>query len=348
MASLIVATGNILSSSASILTGIQLITKHLHVLLSPNMGFELVDLDRRRLMSVHRRIECISAPLNMCILLSTKHDSCVSETISYSRDVINAVSAWVESVRFVPSKSKPNTRTLDDETINQLEFYLDELNFVCNAVQMAVTCLNAMRASQASNEAQSLLPSLAAPLSLSALTRSIALLTNMRSKTGDLLSVQGTFFVNKDSKWETYSAKLRIGICQSCFSISLSYWTDSDGTATQIPVALDCEFQRYTLNGLIGENNTLDYEILMWRLGGPFSQPLDDQSDPEIVLVQPDEPQKKPKVKRLAETMKFLHAFKPVEYSCTDIFYLCKICGLEDFGRSVMDASDEELLALLT
>mmetsp|Transcript_15933 Transcript_15933/g.43715 ORF Transcript_15933/g.43715 Transcript_15933/m.43715 type:complete len:606 (-) Transcript_15933:31-1848(-) len=204
---------SLISSSAEVITGARRMTLRIHRLLQPGL-LELNESDRRRLLGLQKRVECLVQPLNFLLLWSKKRDSCVQQVVLSAQELLFDVCGFVE--RFVPQDGSP-TNVVGGKNAapggsgidsDQLEYYLRELEFACASVSMAV---NIARATEASPPFQ---PSVAqeprysvggggasvaaAPVgggvSLSALLRASRRIQEMRGRSGDLCACPGRLY----------------------------------------------------------------------------------------------------------------------------------------------------------
>jgi len=216
MTCFIAGTWQLISSSAEVITGARRMTNRIHRLLQPG-ALQLDERDRRRLLGLQKRVECLVQPLNFLQLWSKKRDSCVQQIVLSAQELLFDVCGFVE--RFTPQENLPSTvgggGVLDSE---QLEYYLRELEFACASVSMAVSIARAhdapsgMAANGAismSNEGVGVSATSSATcgepgggVSLSALLRTSRRIQEMFGRSGDLCACPGRLFSLSSSPFE--------------------------------------------------------------------------------------------------------------------------------------------------
>eukprot|EP00927_Polykrikos_kofoidii_P035368 TRINITY_DN29943_c0_g1_i4.p1 TRINITY_DN29943_c0_g1~~TRINITY_DN29943_c0_g1_i4.p1 ORF type:complete len:669 (+),score=133.65 TRINITY_DN29943_c0_g1_i4:67-2007(+) len=209
---------SIISSSAEVITGARRMTLRIHRILQPGL-LELNESDRRRLLGLQKRVECLVQPLNFLLLWSKKRDSCVQQVVLSAQDLLFDVCSFVE--RFVPQEGSPagvgGDGSIDSD---QLEYYLRELEFACASVSMAVSIARSTEerpqmdfgcgggigggaagtscgvgaGSTASNSGVD-----ARGVSLSALLRASRRIQEMRGRSGDLCACPGRLYTQERS-----------------------------------------------------------------------------------------------------------------------------------------------------
>jgi len=171
-------------------------TLRIHRLLQPGL-LELSEADRRRLMGLEKRVECLVQPLNYLLLWSKKQDSCVQQVVLNAQELLFDVCTFIE--RFVPQdpaqaggKGGGGGAGLDSE---QLEYYLRELEFACTSVGMAV---NIARATEPPPPQQLARPleggASSSGVSLSAVLRASRRIQEMHGRSGDLCTCPGRLY----------------------------------------------------------------------------------------------------------------------------------------------------------
>ena len=358
MTSLLIGTASLLSSSASIVAGLKHLSSRIKVLVSPGLGYELRDIDRRRLLAVHRRVECLMGPLNLCVQLSSERDSCVAETVSYCRELIDSVSVWMESVRFTASETSPNVKCLDEASVEKLDYYLRELEFACSSIQLAREILlgSSGQNSPPYSVSPPASPSSVGPpniISPSALLKSSRRLWDMKGKSGDLVVVEGRVF--RKNLEISSPAILRLAqTAENSFLLSVS------ADPAPLSVSIEAEFSCCTLQRMgIGSEDAVDAAALVWWCSEDISRSVSNgtsrHADEEdgVVLVTVEEPQRMNRTRKQIKERSLVSpdfAFTPGKvssWSVTDLLYLLRLCTLEISGRSHSTASDEELTVLL-
>lgn len=148
MTSLITGTWTLISSSAQLVAGARRMTLRIHSLLQPGL-LELSDGDRRRLLALQKRVDCLVQPLNFLLLWSKQRDSCIQQAVLSAQDLLSDVCDFVD--KYFPqdgggglgpggagagAKASAGTACAIDS--DQLEYYLRELEFACASVSMAI------------------------------------------------------------------------------------------------------------------------------------------------------------------------------------------------------------------
>mmetsp|Transcript_10394 Transcript_10394/g.22899 ORF Transcript_10394/g.22899 Transcript_10394/m.22899 type:complete len:521 (+) Transcript_10394:401-1963(+) len=226
MTSLITGTWTLISSSAELMAGARRMTLRIHRLLQPGL-LELSETDRRRLLSLQKRVDCLVHPLNFLLLWSKQRDSCVQQIVLGAQELLSDVCDFID--KYFPqdnggsAKSSSAGAGIDSE---QLEHFLRELDFACSSVSLAVSVAKAtempaavpvgaaLAADAARGQASILLPSpltaaaavggagggegiLGNGVSLSALLRASRRIQDMNGRSGDLCNCPGRLYTRK-------------------------------------------------------------------------------------------------------------------------------------------------------
>ena len=131
MAGLLMGTWSLISSSGSIINGARQLSKKIKALFKYG---ELSDHDQHNLILVQRRVECLVPSLNLLILWSRDKDSCVQPIIRSAQEVLQNVLTFLDKeVTNAPMKA------FDQAFSDCLEQSLEELQFACNSVNLAVS-----------------------------------------------------------------------------------------------------------------------------------------------------------------------------------------------------------------
>eukprot|EP00929_Paragymnodinium_shiwhaense_P052074 TRINITY_DN26114_c0_g1_i1.p1 TRINITY_DN26114_c0_g1~~TRINITY_DN26114_c0_g1_i1.p1 ORF type:complete len:631 (-),score=123.94 TRINITY_DN26114_c0_g1_i1:254-2146(-) len=135
----------IIASGAEVITGARKISLRINRLLAPEL-LSLSEADRRRLLGLNRRVECLVQPLNFLLLWSKNRDSCVHQIVLNAQELLCDVCAFVD--RQVPqegsNKGGSNGAATGEIDQEQLEYYLKELDFACSSINMAVSLVRVM------------------------------------------------------------------------------------------------------------------------------------------------------------------------------------------------------------
>ncbi|CAJ1383758.1 unnamed protein product [Effrenium voratum] len=142
MASIIAGTWSLISSSAEVISKARGMTLGIHkLLLSPDRA-ELSDADRRRLLGLQRRVQCMVQPLNFLLLWSKRRDLRVQQVVLSAQELLFDIYSFIECLS--PEDPMGQGRSRRSSVSNatkseQLEFFLRELDFTCISVNMAVS-----------------------------------------------------------------------------------------------------------------------------------------------------------------------------------------------------------------
>ena len=279
MTSLLLGTASLLSSSASIVTGFRHVSARVRELVSPGRGFELRDIDKRKLLAIQKRVECLIQPLNFCVLWSKNKNTCIQSTIRYAQEIIERVSSYIDSVRFVQSETDAFIKTLDEESTLKLDYLLGELDFACSSISMSVSLTQISP------------PTSQTLLSPAALLKASSRIQAMQASSGDLVVVDGRLFsrdsTSPDSEWSELfpAANFRLNKSSDAYSVKVSAG-NADQPPLNLPVSLNCDFFLTTLQSL-GLDSPVDSAVLAWSQMATVDESMVsvDSSDAEMVIV---------------------------------------------------------------
>eukprot|EP00933_Yihiella_yeosuensis_P051174 TRINITY_DN49039_c0_g1_i1.p1 TRINITY_DN49039_c0_g1~~TRINITY_DN49039_c0_g1_i1.p1 ORF type:complete len:437 (-),score=56.10 TRINITY_DN49039_c0_g1_i1:148-1428(-) len=141
-------TWSLISSSAEVISRARRLTLRIQGLLQPNNSL-LTNEERRGLLGLQKRVDCLVGPLNFLLTRSQQLDSCVQQVASNTQELLFDVWSFVE--RFSPDvagiacdgqlgSGHSAGLVIDSEW---LDHYLKELDFACASVNMAVSILQA-------------------------------------------------------------------------------------------------------------------------------------------------------------------------------------------------------------
>ena len=186
MSAILMGTWSLLSSSGSIITGARQMSKKIRDLLQPGAARELCDTDRRCLQLIQRRVECLVPSLNLLILWSKDKDSCVQPIIRSAQEVLQNV------LRFLDRAMDKNAAVAFDQQFSDaLALFLEELQFACNSVNLAVSIAH-----------HTLGPGEGRALSPSSLLRASRRIQEMSTRGGDMCVCTGKLFRSPpDQAW---------------------------------------------------------------------------------------------------------------------------------------------------
>jgi hypothetical protein len=275
--SIFISTCSFISSSVSVITGFKQINNQLGSLLQPNKGVKVRDSDRRRLVSVHRRLESLIQPLNFCVLWSKDRNSCIATTIQYALELIQNVTDFLDKVKFVSDDVDPFVRVLDAESSQKLDHYLRELDFCVNSVGLAVSITKNESSCETSGSSRRISPS--------ALLKASRIISDMSNRTGDLVVTKGSLFRKVDpGSWESLGddftfrvTQLRcVDPCDVPFIIRLSSGTASD-SSVNFPIHTALSLNISTIRELqLPVSVVVDDPVVVWK----YASENDDSSSP--------------------------------------------------------------------
>eukprot|EP00743_Colponemidia_sp_Colp-15_P007168 GILK01007737.1.p1 GENE.GILK01007737.1~~GILK01007737.1.p1 ORF type:complete len:608 (-),score=136.81 GILK01007737.1:474-2297(-) len=172
-------TWTMLTSGARIVAGATTLGKAIGSML-PNTAKAL---DRQRLESLQRRVDCLLQPLNYCVLWARDKDSCAQSVIGSTRQLLQQV------CDFVHQNANKNLKERADEDFSaQLDHFLQELHFSCISMNMVLHMI----------QVNSHPPSVHA-ISPAALLRASHRLQEMCGKGGDVTLSTGSLYRFKKS-----------------------------------------------------------------------------------------------------------------------------------------------------
>lgn len=357
--SLLISTCSLINSSLNVITGFKQLNSKFALILQPHRGLRIADDDRRRIQSVHRRVECLIEPLNFCVLWTKDKDSCILPILQYSSDLVQAVSEFLDRAKFTSHDSDPFTRVLDPESSARVDYFLRELDFACSSVSLALSVTKSL---------DSTLPRSAQGVSSSALLKASARITEMLNRSGDLCAVSGSLMRRSASKWNEVSASAILKIShyntldpyEAPYLVRVSFGTTDSGLNFPIQTALSLNVSSLASLGLIN-SLPVDSLALTWTyFGAPDesnrrlihrnpSGALDttslsmDSSDEDTIVVRGHAEVPRTLRARISSThisgaeseaeYAFLYNFSSTSLSPLDVVYIARLCVLESLCR---------------
>ena len=183
--SLFLSTCSLINSSLNVITGFKQMNSKFAMILQPHKGLRISDNDRRRIVSVHKRLECLIEPLNFCVLWVRDKDSCISSILQYSSDLVQSVLEFLDKVKFTTDDVDPFTRILDPESSSKVDYFLRELEFTCTSISLAVSIAKSFSVSSSGS---------GRVISPSALLKASSRITDMVNRSGDLCTLSGALY----------------------------------------------------------------------------------------------------------------------------------------------------------
>ncbi len=245
------------------ITGFKQINAKFATILQPHKGLRISDADRRRLVAVHRRVECLIQPLNFCVLWAKDQDSCIQPMIHYAYDLVQSVTDFLDKVKFTTDELDPFTRVLDMESSQKVDYFLRELEFGCNSVSLAVS-ITKSSVNQCASESGRISPS--------ALLKASARILEMSHRSGDLLAMSGTLFRRSEQGWKPEKGDTVLKVCQfrsidpsdSPYLVRLSL---ADGENMNFPIHTALSFRVSTVKTLgLPIPDLIDSAVIVWQL----------------------------------------------------------------------------------
>ena len=359
--SIFISTCSFISSSVSVITGFKQVNTKLGTLLQPNKGVKVKDSDRRRLVSVHKRLESMVQPLNFCVVWSKDRNSCIAPTIEYALDLIQNVMEFLDKVKFVSDDVDPFVRVLDPECREKLDHYLRELDFCVGSISLSVSIAKGESILQSTDAARFISPS--------SLLRASRIISDMTNRTGDLVVTKGSLFRKTgENPWNSLGhdytfrvTQLRcVDPCDIPFIIRVSSGTCND-SCVNFPIHTALSLQVSTIRSAqLPVSILVDDKILLWNydLGNADnSSPIKrrvlhrnpsgdldadltrlslDSEDEEALIVHgaADVPSRlRPRISSThigGSEVSAYYAFRPdTATSLTNIVYVARLCVLE-------------------
>ena len=203
--SLFLSTCSLISSSVGVITGVKQINAKVATILQPHKGLRVSESDRRRLVAIHKRVECLIQPLNFCVMWSKDKDSCIQPIIQYAYELVQSVTEFLDRVKFQTDELDPFTRVLESDSSKKVDHFLRELEFACTSVSMAVAITKSVSASSEFRQ-----------ISPSALLKASIRISEMTCRSGDLFAISGTLYkrCSPTSDWTTLSTNCTFKISQ--------------------------------------------------------------------------------------------------------------------------------------
>lgn len=382
--SFLISTCSLISSSVSVITGVKQINAKVALILQPHKGVRLCDTDRRRLVSIHKRIECLIQPLNFCVLWSKDKDSCIQPIVRYAFDLVNSVIEFLDKVKFVMDDADPFTRVLHAESSSRVEYFLRELDFACTSVSMAVSVTKGFAGPTPEHHIPYVSPL--------ALLKASKLIHEMHNRSGDLCMVSGTLLSRRSSssiRWDPVGeCSFRISQYKSLNPVDSSYLVrfSSPSVNLNFPIQTGLSFQ-VCCPVEVGLPTDQSAGVIIWTFDESLAAPKIrllhrnpsgenmeedlsrlslDSSDDETLVVHGSGQVPSGLRARLTSThitqgpeyfaqYAFSYPLSSSPLSPIDIVYITRLCVLEasrvpntdNLTCSHMDASDEIITALL-
>ena len=247
----------------SVITGMRQINSKVASILQPHKGLKVSERDRRRLVSIHKRVECLIQPLNYCVVNVKSKDSCIQQIIQYAFDLVNSVTEFLDKVKFVADEADPFTRILDSECAQKVEHFLRELEFACTSVSLAVSI---------TNSTSKMFPN--QTISPSALLRASMRISEMNGRSGDLFALSGTLLKWDEAadKWNLASLDCTLRLSQyklidpsdAPYLIRLS--SNNPNITLNFPIQTALSFRVETVQSLhLPLEGVIDCALITWK-----------------------------------------------------------------------------------
>jgi len=286
MNSLLVGTWSLISSE-EVLSRARRVSQRIQGFLEQSDDGSL-SVEELSLLGLKKRVEGLVPSLNFLLAQTLKRDSCVQQVVQNTQDLLFDVCSFVE--RCCPDKSG-SVANFDSEL---LDHYLNELEFACLSVTMAVNVLHA-----AEDVRMGVVDGRSSGASLTCLLSASQRIQDVYGQTGDLSTSPGQLFSQAcDGAWtmllgpatlrvraDEVPGFLRYGLQVAANSPDLfAEEVDFDLPLDfRIEVALDAQLvtvESLELGGVAGS------EALLWR-GGCFESSAACEF-PDAELVQED------------------------------------------------------------
>ena len=357
--SLLISTCSLLNSSFNVITGFKQLNAKFAMILQPHKGLKISDSDRRRIQSVHRRVECLIEPLNFCVLWTKDKDSCILPILQYSSDLVQSVSEFLDRVKFTADDVDPFTRVLDCESSSKVDYFLRELDFACTSVSLAVSVAKSL-GDKISGMCQG--------VSSAALLRGSARVSEMLNRSGELCAVSGVLMKRTSGQWIEVNPNSILKISHyntldpydSPYLVRITFGSSENGLTFPIHTALAMRVSTVSSHGL-PVTSPIDSVVLTWtyssapednmrRLlhrnpsGALDSTSLSmDSSDEDTIVVRGATEAPRTLRARISSThisgpeseaeYAFLYNFSSSSLSPLDVVYIARLCVLESLRR---------------
>ena len=355
--SIFLSTCSLISSSVSVITGVKQINAKVATILQPHKGLRVSEKDRRRLVAIHKRVECLIQPLNFCVMWAKDKDSCIQPIIQYAYDLVQSVTEFLDKVKFVADEVDPFTRVLEAESSQKVDHFLRELDFACNSVSMAVSITKSIGAVEDTRQ-----------VSPSALLKASLRISEMTARSGDLFAINGTLYKRDpgDSEWKLASSDCVLRLTQLksvdpsdspyLIRVSLPNEIATSGLHFPVHVALSCQVSTVKSLGLPIASLT-DSLVVAWKycdsappqkrrvlhrnpsgnMDSDLSRLSLDSSDNETILVHgaADVPASlRPRISSThisgpEAAAEYAFAYSDLTLSPLDVVYIARLCVLE-------------------
>ena len=345
--SLFLSTCSIINSSLSVITGVKQINTKFATILQPHKGLKISDPDRRRLVAVHRRVECLIHPLNFCVLWAKDQDSCVQPMIHYAYELLQSVTDFLDRVKFTADEVDPFTRVLDQESSQKVDYFLRELEFATASVSLAVSIAK-FSGSRCEGSGRSISPS--------ALLKASARILEMSNRSGDLLAVCGTLFHRTGNEWvqQAGESTMKVSHVRSIDPMDSPYLIRlglGSGENVNFSIQTSLAFQVSSVKSvglpIIGP---IDSPVIIWKVfdsnkkrilhrnpSGDFepTELLIDSSDEDTFLVRGATEVASSLKPRVSSTQitgtkgEYAFIIKSSNLSPLDVVYIARLCVLE-------------------
>ena len=326
-------------------------------MLQPHKGLRVSDSDRRRLVGIHRRMECLIGPLNFCVMWSQDKDSCISPVIQQAYELVQNVTDFLDKVKFTADELDPFTRILDKDSSVKVDYFLRELEFACASITMAVSISREFSHCQSNY------------ISPSALLKASRRVSEMSCRSGDLFAVKGALY-RKDDPWVLVSTDcvLKVALLKSIDPKDSPYIirVSCDECSLNLPIETALSFRLVTNRVLgISLGSIVDSPMISWRVveqpvgkrilhRNPSGEPahLDSSDDESVVVHGPAEvpPSLRPGIS--STRMSVCASAADYAFHTTaagnmlELVYMAKLCVMEA-SSPFIEASDEALFSLL-
>ncbi|CAE8659828.1 unnamed protein product, partial [Polarella glacialis] len=209
------------------------LTLRIRGLLRPGSA-NLNDVERRGLLGLQKRVECLVAPLNFLLTRSSRLDSCVQQVALNTQELLFDVCNFVD--QYAPETLSPGgsggsgssghaqacngaSNGIDSDL---LEHYLRELEFACASVNMAISILQATgsmvvaplaRAAPGRSQGNILAAGSGCGHSLAALLRASQRIQELCGRTGDLCASPGQLLCQVgEGEWTPIHSNARLKV----------------------------------------------------------------------------------------------------------------------------------------
>lgn len=369
MAGLVSGTWALISSSANLISGTRQMTERtrqmterVQRMLNTHDQYGTVSAqDSKQLCALQQRVECLVQPLNYLLLWSSGSNTAVQQVVTNAHQLLLSV------CEFITKATKGSSAAMSpDKLQREFQHYFRELDFMVQAVQLAISVSQIQNTSAKSQST----------ISPSALIKASHRVAEMYNKGGDMCVCEGKLvwrLVGSEEPWELYymeECRMKVisdlaKMSKACFSLRVDrIFVDGDRgsdegaiargdaicfsinsatgmrleSAATLPEATAVASGEESVGWLDGQS------VLIWT-GTPASATLDPEFD--SILLETSSNTLSPRDSRVGgecTDSEFAFYFKErrlgdATFSPVDFLYVAKLCALDDHAGGTSTAT---------